>query len=188
MSDRILDDHRRALEDAFFARQNAELLARLRAGGDDGHGALATATGVSDQAALSRLAELGVTPEAAAALTLLPMAAVAWADGGVSVAERGAVVQAAERAGVLPGSPASELLEGWLREAPSPALIAAWKAYAHALAAPATAEERAKLVEAVLGRARTVAEAEGGFFGLGRRISAAEQGLLDDLRQALQPG
>lgn len=187
MSDRILDDHRRALEDAFFARQNADLLAKLRSGGDP-HAALAAATGVSDAAALSRLAELGVTPEAAAALTLLPMAAIAWADGGVSLTELGAVVQAAEHAGVAPGSPAFELLEGWLREPPSAALIDAWKAYAHDLAARATPAERARFAETVLGRARAVADAEGGFFGLGRRISSAEQTLLDDLHKALQPG
>jgi tellurite resistance protein len=143
---------------------------------------------VSDPAALSRLAELGVTPEAAAALTLLPMAAVAWADGGVSLTERGAVVQAAERAGVAPGTPASQLLEGWLREPPSPGLLEAWKAYAHALAGQATAEERGRFAETVLGRARAVADAEGGFFGLGRRISSAEQALLDELHRALQPG
>ncbi len=187
MSDRILDDHRRALEDAFFARQNAELLAKLRGGGDP-NAALAAATGVSDPAALARLTELGVTPEAAAALTLLPMAAIAWADGGVSLGERGAVMRAAERAGVTPGSPAFELLDGWLREPPSAGLLEAWKAYARDLAARATAEERARFAETVLGRARAVADAEGGFFGMGRRISAAEQALLDELHKALVPG
>lgn len=191
MSDRILDDHRRALEEAFFARQEQELLQRLRGGGGSaasGNAALAAATGVSDEAALSRLRGLGVTPEAAAALTLFPMAAVAWADGGFSDAERAMATQAAERAGIMPGSPAFALLQQWFNAPPSPAMTEAWKGYARALAAPLPPLERKRLADDALGRARELADSSGGFFGFGRRVSAAEERMLDELHAAFEAG
>jgi hypothetical protein len=40
------------------------------------------------------------------------------------------------------------------------------------------------LKQDLLGRARGVAEAAGGFLGLGKRISSAEQAVLTELEQA----
>jgi hypothetical protein len=40
------------------------------------------------------------------------------------------------------------------------------------------------LKQDLLGRARVVAEAAGGFLGLGTRISSAEQAVLTELEQA----
>jgi hypothetical protein len=188
MSGHILDTHRRSLEEAFFAEQERLLRDKMREGAAalDTRQALTAATGIEDTAVLDRLLGLGITPQAAAALTLLPMAVVAWADGGVSEGERGAVIEAAERAGVLPGSPGFAILEAWLKTPPPASLIEAWKHYAKALAAPLGTMERSKLADDALGRARAVADAEGGFFGLGRRISAAEQAALDDLHKAFE--
>ena len=61
MSNEILDDRRRALEEAFFARQNAVLRQRLaepaemRARKD----AFAAASGITDTAVLDQLVKLG---------------------------------------------------------------------------------------------------------------------------------
>jgi len=188
MSDHILDDHRRAMEEAFFAKQEAELLRRLRGDADDAgaNAALAAATGVSDEAALARLRELGVRPAEAAALTLYPMAAVAWADGGFSEAERAIATQAAEAAGIQPGSPAFDLLRQWFSAAPSPAMAEAWRGYARALAAQLPAGDRRRLADDTLSRARALADSSGGFFGFGRRISSAEERVLSDLQAAFE--
>jgi hypothetical protein len=45
-------------------------------------------------------------------------------------------------------------------------------------------QEIEKVRHELLDRARTVAEAAGGFLGFGEKISAAERSVLDDLRQA----
>jgi hypothetical protein len=47
-----------------------------------------------------------------------------------------------------------------------------------------TPSERQPLRDAVLRQAREVAEAAGGFLGLGSKVSASEQAVLDDLARA----
>jgi len=45
--------------------------------------------------------------------------------------------------------------------------------------------DRTEMRERVLGRARSVAEAAGGFLGLGSKVSEAEEQVLDELDLAL---
>src|SRR5688500_6619330 len=62
MADEFLDDRRRALEEAFFAKENERLLQNLRQAdvGKSGQDALATVSGIADDALLGKLAALGV--------------------------------------------------------------------------------------------------------------------------------
>ena len=55
--------------------------------------------------------------------------------------------------------------------------------YTSALAAELSPTERTNLRDSVLGRARAVAEAAGGFLGFGNRVSTAEEELLQNLAQ-----
>jgi tellurite resistance protein len=181
MSDRLLDERRQGLEEAFFAQHNEMLRRRLQE--DDARRsrreALAAASGLKDTAVLDRLVGMGMTAETLSAFALLPLAAVAWADGVISDAERAAVLRAAglEATG-------RELLEGWLRTRPGPQVLDLWRDYALALQAGMTPSERQPLRDAVLRQAREVAEAAGGFLGLGSKVSASEQAVLDDLARA----
>ena len=186
MSDEFLGDRRRALEEAFFAQREQQLRERLRekAVKETWRQGLAEASGIRDEAVLDRLASLGVEPETVAALTLVPLVEVAWADGDVHPKEKAAVLKAAANAGIEEGSAASELLAGWLEERPKPELRAAWTAYAGALAGMLDATERAALKEDLMGRARSVAAAAGGFLGMGR-ISNEEEAALAALEGAL---
>ncbi len=181
----VLGDRRKALEEAFFSRHERELVERFRnqAAARERREALAHASGISDPEVLERLLALEIGPETLAALSLAPLVVVAWADRSVEAPEREAVSEAAREAGVVPGSPAAELLDGWLAKRPGPELMAAWKAYVGALAAGLGESGRRRLREDLLAGARRVAESAGGFLGMGK-VSEAEREKLEELEQA----
>jgi tellurite resistance protein len=173
------------LEEAFFAQQNRQLLAELKKQAEhrERRTALAKATGIGLESILDKLIELDVNVERAAAFTLIPLVEVAWADGEVHDRERQAILQAAAAKGLEPGSIPYQLLEGWLSTKPEARLLEVWKEYTRALVSTFDAGQRTALQHDLLDRARAVAEAAGGFLGLGK-ISAAEEAMLTDLEKA----
>ena len=186
MNEGILGDRRKALEEEFFAKQNQQLLRQLRETTDTKAKieAWAAASGITDPAVLARLMAIDLTSETVAALFLVPLIEVAWADGRLDAKEQSALLTAAERAGLGKDSASHQLLEEWLRERPPPQVLAAWKAYIAALSETLAPQAKQALKQDLLGRARTIAEAAGGFLGLGNRISNAEQTVLTELEQA----
>lgn len=186
MSD-SLDDRRRAMEEAFFAAQDRAVLERMREAdtAKDPRAALRDASGITDEALLDRMSAAGLDAAGAASLTLVPLVAVAWADGELDAKERDAVLAAATEAGVVAGTPAHGLLTGWLAAKPPASLLETWEAYAHATAAGMDGPGRASLRSQVTGRARRVAESAGGFLGLTSKVSDAEAGVLRRLDAAL---
>ena len=187
MSEQALGDRGRALEDAFFAQQNEALRQRLRDAGSaqERKAAFAAASGITDAAVLDRLAALNIGSDTLAALSLVPVVMVAWADGGIDDKERAAALYAAAEAGLDRQGASYQLLEQWLAKRPSPDLLATWKDYMRAVSAGMGAKAKETLRSQLLGRARGVAEAAGGFMGLGNKVSAAEQAVLDDLAAAI---
>ena len=186
MGDQFLGDRKRALEEAFFAGEDEKLRRRLREA-DEARSrkeALSAASGIADDAVLDRLAALGMGGETLAALSLAPLAAVAWADGSIDARERDAVLAGAAEAGVAGQDASRRLLDRWLREPPPRDLLAAWTDYIRAVSAALDDEARRALKAELLGRARRVAEATGGFLGVGRRVSAAEEAVLARLEGA----
>ena len=77
-----------------------------------------------------------------------------------------------------------QLLDRWLREAPPRDLLATWTDYVRAISAALDGEGRRALQADLLGRARRVAEATGGFLGIGRKVSASEEAVLARLGRA----
>jgi hypothetical protein len=186
MSEEFLGDRRKALEEEFFAKHNRQLLQQLRQTTAAGRQkeALAAATGITDAAVLEQLAALDLSSETLAALSLVPLVEVAWADGSLDAKEQSALLAAAEQTGLSKNSASYQLLEEWLREQPSPKLLETWKAYVAILSSTLNDQAKQALKQDLLGRARLVAEAAGGFLGLGKRISSAEQTVLTELEQA----
>lgn len=186
MSNESLDDRRRALEEAFFAKQDAMLRrklaepAELRARKE----AYSAVSGITDEAVLDALVKLDVTPETLAALALVPLVAVAWADGSIDAKERAAVLRAAGEGGLKPGAPGHAMLEGWLQAAPPAALVESWKGYIGAITAGMDHAARRALQAPVMDRAKQVALAAGGFLGIGMKVSDAEEKVLADLGRA----
>ena len=124
-SPEILRDRGRSLEDEFFRREDQRLMERpreLRAT-EATREALGKASGITKPAILEQLIELGIRAETVAALSIVPLVEVAWADGALDAKERRAVV---ERAGVARDSTAGSLLEAWLDRRPDPSLLIAW--------------------------------------------------------------
>lgn len=176
----------RALEEAFFARQNEEALERLRRAERDAtrKQAMAAATGVTDDALLDRWLALDLGPRTVAALALVPLVLVAWADGSLDAREVAALRDAARETGFDLESEAAALLRAWVAAPPPRSMEEAWRDYVHALTRPMAPAARAALHQQTIGRARRVAEAAGGFLGLGNRVSAAEAAVLARLDAA----
>jgi hypothetical protein len=183
MAEEFLSDRKRALEEAFFRKQENALLNQLRAeqAKESTQEELAAATGIQDSTVLHTLSTLGITSDTFLALGLVPLVAVAWADGALDDKERRAIVAGLDAAGIVANSPAGQLVQGWLSHPPPASMLEAWSSYTSALAAELSPTERNNLRDSVLGRARAVAEAAGGILGFGNRVSPAEAELLQKL-------
>ena len=188
MSKPPINPDARTLEDAFFAQENAKLLEEMRRKAElqERRNALKEALPNADDAALDHLLALGINAETVLAMTLLPLARVAWADGTLEPKERQAILKAAAERGVGPGSPPYDLLQVWLERRPHDSIVAAWGRYIDGIWPKLTAEQQVQFRDRLLGLARGVAQAAGGFLGLGSKISEAEQAVLDEIDAALK--
>ncbi len=173
----------KSLEDAFFAQKDARVLERMRsrASREECRKALRDATGIDDAAFLDRMIDQGMAPETVMAIRLVPLVCVAWADGEMDDREREAILKASKQKGTRIDETARELLEGWLDRSPGPQMMALWKGYVRRLQEQLNDDQKRQMRDNLVGLAREVAQSAGGFLGLGSKISAAEQTVLDDL-------
>jgi hypothetical protein len=172
----------RRLEEAFFLEQDKILIERLRAMKKmaESKDALRAVSTIENDAVLTRLVELDIKPEIVAALAVVPLVEVAWADGKIERGEREAVQEHARSQGIAEGSIEDALLERWLEHRPEPRLLEAWQSYIQGLCEQLSPTERGLLKDELLRSTRSTAAASGGWLGLGR-ISAREQAVLDRL-------
>jgi tellurite resistance protein len=182
-----LNNAGKTLEDAFFAREDARLLQKLRerAQQQERRAAMREVVRVDDDALIDHLIELGLQPETVLALQLVPLAAMAWADGQMEPRERDAVLKAAAGQGIAPDGVAGQMLGSWLSQPPGPDLVDAWKRHMRALWPSLSPKERDEIRASAIERARSVAEAAGGFLGLTSKISPKEKAVLDELARIL---
>ncbi len=157
------------LEDAFF---RSESLAHLT-----------LSDGPDDSVWVGQLAGLGIDASTIAALTLIPLIEVAWADGKMEEKERRAILDGAEVHGIATNSSSFRLLEMWLKDPPKPDLVAAWRQYIRAACETLSFEGKLRLKTSIVGGARDVAESAGGFLGF-RSVSPAEERVLTRLERA----
>jgi hypothetical protein len=183
----ILGDRGRALEDEFFRKEDQRLIGRLRELRDKSvsREALAKASGIKNEAILDKLLELGIRPETVAALALVPLAEVAWADGSLDERERRLVLERAEKSGIAPGSTDHALLESWLERRPEPKLLSAWIHMVRGLREHMTAQQVDELRAGLIKRAQAIAGASGGFLGVGK-VSGAEADMIQQLESAFR--
>ena len=178
--------YQKTLVDAVFFDQDQQLLEAFRKRMEkmDRRAQLAQVCGISDETVLDRLIELDIGPEALAALEVVPLVFVAWADGKVQTEEREAIIAGAVAAGIQPQDARYPLLEHWLERRPRAEMIEAWRHYVSGLCLRLERPEIEKLKHDVLDLARKAAQAAGGFLGFGNKISAAERTVLDELERA----
>lgn len=183
-----LHERGKAMEDRFFAEKDEKLLEQLRAdlSAKESRDALEAASGITDVAVLDALNECGITPESLASVSLIPLVAVAWADGVMDEAEKKAILKAAATAGINSDTASYTMLERWLAARPGVELLDSWKAYISTVKASLNESAFALLKDSVLGRAEEVAEAAGGFLGLGNKVSVSEERVLKELAAAFE--
>ncbi|MDD5629534.1 MAG: hypothetical protein PHU21_10755 [Elusimicrobia bacterium] len=176
----------RRLEDLFFLAEDRKLIEqarqieRLKLSCQ----ALKEVSGIHNEQVLRKLVSLQVDPKAVSCLSLVPLVEVAWADGEVDAAERKALLAAAADAGMQPGGVDHELLESWVSRRPPAQMLEAWTHYVQGLCERLSPEERKLLKDDIMGQARAVAEASGGFLGLGCKVSVSEARILKKLASA----
>ena len=187
MSEVTLEERGRALENQFYEKENKEKLAAMKAKLDTQQSKedLRKASGMTDDAVLDKLVHLGMSANTIAALSLVPLIQVAWADGTIQDNERTAILQGAHGKGLEQGTPGYELLQTWLTKQPSDELLDAWESYIKALVAQLNDEQKRLLKNQIVGFAKMVAASAGGFLGIGR-ISAAEEKVLARIEAAFQ--
>lgn len=153
-----LAERERALEDLFFKKENERLIEAMRArkSREAQFDALSNALGVKSPALIDPLLDLGVREENVTALVLAPLVAVAWADHELHDDERRALLKAEHDFAIEPESDAGQLLDHWLHHRPHESLLDAWAAYVRELCQVLPAEEKERLREDVLTRARDI--------------------------------
>jgi len=186
----IFAERGRSLEEEYFRRKDKELIEKMRkaAAAEEARIEMGKRTGLADPELLKELDALGFTPETVILLPLVPILQVAWAEGGVSDAERHLIVKLARARGIGEGSGADAQLMEWLDRRPADRVfVDATRLIRAMLDAPGhpgisvTADDLVKQAEAI-------ASASGGMLGIIGRVSAEEREILKTLAARLRGG
>lgn len=179
----------RALEEEYFRKKDRELVEKMRrvAAADQARGELSRQTGVSDPAVLAELQELGFTADTVILLPLVPVLELAWAEGGITPAERQMLVSVARTRGIAEGSAADWQLTAWMAVRPAPEVFAKAARLISALLSSGSGVAQGLTAEQLVQYCEQIASASGGLLGLPiRAISMEERNLLtriaDDLK------
>ena len=172
----------RALEEEYFRKKDRELVEKMRraAAADQARGELGRQTGLADPAMLAELQELGFTADTVAVLPLVPVLEMAWAEGGITAAERQLLVTLARNRGIAESSPADRLLTEWMATRPAPAVFTkAGRLISALLASESSMIGSGLTVDQLVAYCEQIASASGGLLGLPiRAISMEEKNLL----------
>jgi hypothetical protein len=187
VSDKFLDQRKKGLEEAFFSKHNRDVLERLRHKIDEAKRRehLVSISGIKDHNLLDRLVAAGLDTESLAALGLIPLIQVAWADGKVQPEERAALLEAAKKVDLHEGTPGYQLLTGWFDQEPDPQLFQAWKEYVHELKRSMTEDTFDAVRKVIVERSRAVARAAGGILGVGS-VVGTEHDAIKEIEAALR--
>lgn len=181
----ITDDVRKR-EEEYFRRQDRELIEKMRAAAaaEQSRKDLETATGLHDPALLSELQALGFTPQTLPLLPLIPVLQVAWAEGGISTAERTMILNLARSRGIADGSPAAQQLDEWLATRPSGDTFAKAGRLISAMLEQSGASVNVD-PDDLMKYCEQIAAASGGIFGIGA-VSPEERVALEQIAQQLK--
>ena len=164
------------LEEAVFRNEKERLRERLHEerGRREARDTITPRCVESEGGLPDRPVSLGIRTDTVEALVVVPLGAVAWADGAIDPRERAAAHRAATSMGVADGSPGYAPLESWTHAKPAPELLESWQICIHEIGCELSANYRWHYEEQVMGKARAVAEPAGGFPGLARVSKSAE--------------
>jgi hypothetical protein len=182
----FLDERRRASEDDHFRRKDRELVEKMRqaAAAERTRTDLTAKTGLQDPDLIRDLQELGFTPDTLAVLPLVPIVQMAWAEAGITPAERTLLLKLARERGIAEGSAADRLLAAWMAERPSDQVFSRATRLIRAMldtgASPGTMS-----ADEVIKYAERIAAASGGILGIGK-VSSEERATLATIAAQLK--
>jgi len=184
-----LAERGRALEEEYFRRKDRELIEKMRqaAAAEQARGEMGRQTGLDDPALLQELQELGFTPETVILLPLVPVLETAWAEGGVSPAERHLIGKLARSRGIEENSAADKQLSEWMVSRPDPAVFARAGRLIVAMLASGPDKLHGLSADELVAYCEKIAAASGGMLGL--RIGAVsdeERALLSRIASELK--
>jgi len=190
MSDHdVFAERGRALEEEYFRKRDRELVEKLRkaAAAEQARGELSRQTGISDPAVLAELQDLGFTADTVALLPLMPLLELAWAEGGITAAERQMLVSLARSRGIAEGGAADRQLTAWMADRPSPEVFAKAARLIAALLDAGAPAVKGLTADQLVKYAEQIASASGGLLGLPiRAISMEERELLTRIASDLK--
>jgi hypothetical protein len=177
--------HKRSLEEEYFRKQDRDLIEKMRRAAEAARTRrdLEGKTGLHDPALLSELQDLGFTPDTVSLLPLVPVVQVAWAEGGVSKAERELIVTLARARGIAEGSDADRQLGDWLAHQPHPSVFTRATRLIRAMLDSGEVSDLS--ADDLVKQAERIAAASGGMFGIGS-VSADERALLAKISEQLK--
>lgn len=175
------------LEDLFFFQQDQKLIENLKLMEKmkETKESLSQVSGITDDSVLERLVELNIHPQTLASVAIVPLVAVAWADGEVDEKERLAVLECADNDIFNKNQMDRELIESWLSHRPPQVLIDAWISYVQGLCKELGSVQLNTLKEEILSHCDKVARASGGFLGIAK-VSGEEEDMIRRLAKAFE--
>jgi hypothetical protein len=179
----------RALEEEYFRKKDRELVEKMRkaAAADQARGELGKQTGLSDPALLAELQELGFTADTVSLLPLVPVLELAWAEGGITAAERQMLVSLARTRDIAAGSAADRQLTAWMETRPAPEVFSRAARLISALLDSGAPAAKGLTADQLVKYAEQIASASGGLLGLPiRAISMEERELLTRITNDLK--
>jgi Tellurite resistance protein TerB len=182
------EDRKRSQEEEYFRKQEQQKIEKMRRrkAMEDERKEMAQDLGVTDEAALIELQELGFTRETAPLVYLAPLAQVAWADGRVGETERESILAAARARGVAEGVPADNMLADWLDARPAETFFERALRLMGAMLRSLPPDQRDTQKRDLISASARVAEAAGGVLGFGNKVSKDEQEVIARITAELE--
>lgn len=183
-----LHERGRALEEEYFRKKDRELLERMQraARDEEVRQGLSARTGLHDPELLRELQSLGFTPDTVSLLPLVPVVQVAWAEGGVTAAERHAINTLARARGISEDSAAGRQLHEWLSNRPDEQVFVSATRLIRAMLEGHGPEVAGLTADDLVKYCESIASASGGIFGFINRVSPEERVLLTSITAGLK--
>ena len=181
------DNDARSREEEYFWKKDQELIEKMRraAAAEQAKRDMGAKAGLTDPALLDELQALGFTAETVVLLPLMPLIQMAWAEGGVSDAERDLIVKLARARGITEGGAADRQLAAWLGSRPEEHVFTrATRLIRAMLDSPASAQSGLSADDLVK-YCESIAAASGGILGI-KKVSAEERALLASIAASLR--
>ena len=183
----MADHETRSREDEYFWKKDRELIEKMRraAAAEQANREMGIKAGLNDPETIRELAALGFTTDTVDLLPLMPVIQVAWAEGGVSDAERRLITNLARSRGIGAGSAADGQLSTWLATPPDAQVFTRSTRLIRAMLTSPTSAGTAMTPEQLVKYCEEIAAASGGILGM-RKISAEERALLSQIATELK--